>query len=565
MRQSSSWKKVLLFGLLGAFGCLIGWLLGEWFLSWTMLPQTQQEASTPALVFNPELTKRLQREGAKTGDVQLSLLWNNYNDLDIHCIDPSGEEIYYSHKRSQSGGELDVDMNASGRQSKEPVENIYWPAGGAPKGKYQVFVNHYANHGDADPTAFTVGVLVEGNSQEFSGSISHGQPKRPIYEFTIEAKPAQQQPNAQQFWYMVFIVGLWTALLAIGLSLALAIGQNFYLHRPFLSTRQGTILLAGGLLAGLVSGGSAQALLSLVAQSEILAKAGWIAGWTLLGGLLGRGMGFFISNLQAKRATIAGAIGGFFGALAFLLVSQSAGDASGRLVGAVILGFFIGLMVVFVEVAFRTAWLEIQYNPKESRTVNLGAEPVSIGGDAKACTIYAPNAPPVALRYRLSQGQILCEDIASGVTQPLQPGDNQRVGNLTVFVRSADASDQLAYRDLNRASPEAYQDRSSLSYSQPQTQFSLHIKRQVISLTNGTRLTAREIAGLEPQGTDGVVAQVNPNPKDPTVLGLQNCSHRAWTVTLANGEQKQIDPGRSIKLTVGTKINFGSVAGEIRS
>ncbi|MFM7908347.1 MAG: YfaP family protein, partial [Microcystis sp.] len=155
MRQSSSWKKVLLFGLLGAFGCLIGWLLGEWFLSWTMLPQTQQEASTPALVFNPELTKRLQREGAKTGDVQLSLLWNNYNDLDIHCIDPSGEEIYYSHKRSQSGGELDVDMNASGRQSKEPVENIYWPAGGAPKGKYQVFVNHYANHGDADPTAFT--------------------------------------------------------------------------------------------------------------------------------------------------------------------------------------------------------------------------------------------------------------------------------------------------------------------------------------------------------------------------------------------------------------------------
>ncbi|MFM7794586.1 MAG: hypothetical protein ACKO90_43240, partial [Microcystis panniformis] len=124
----------------------------------------------------------------------------------------------------------------------------------------------------------------------------------------------------------------------------------------------------------------------------------------------------------------------------------------------------------------------------------------------------------------LSQGQILCEDIATGVTQPLQPGDNQRVGNLTVFVRSADAPDQLAYRDLNRASPEAYQDRSSPSYSQPQTQFSLHIKRQVISLTNGTRLSAREIPGLEPQGTDGVVAQVNPNPKDPSVLGLQNCS-----------------------------------------
>ena len=247
------------------------------------------------------------------------------------------------------------------------------------------------------------------------------------------------------------------------------------------------------------------------------------------------------------------------------MVSQSAGDASGRLVGAVILGFFIGLMVVFVEVAFRTAWLEIQYNPKESRTVNLGAEPVSIGGDAKACTIYAPNAPPVALRYRLNQGQILCEDIATGVTQPLQPGDNQRVGNLTVVVRSADAPDQLAYRDLNRASPEAYQDRSSPSYSQPQTQFSLHIKRQVISLTNGTRLTAREIPGLEPQNADNIVAEVSHNPKDPTILGLKNCSCRSWIATLPSGEQKQIDPGRNIKLAAATKINFGSVAGEIRS
>lgn len=275
-------------------------------------------------------------------------------------------------------------------------------------------------------------------------------------------------------------------------------------------------------------------------------------------------MGFFISNLQAKRATIAGAIGGFLGALAFLLVSQSAGDASGRLVGAVILGFFIGLMVVFVEVAFRIAWLEIEYNPKEIRTVNLGAEPVSIGSDAQACTIYASNAPPVALRFRLNQGQILCEDIATGVTQPLQPGDNQRVGNLTVVVRSADIPEQLTYRDLNRSSPEAYQDGTSPSYSQPQSQFSLHIKRQVISLTNGTRLSATEIPGLEPQGADGVVAQVNPNPKDPSVLGLQNCSHRAWTVTLASGEQRQVESGRSIKLAAGTKIKFGSVEGEIR-
>lgn len=548
MRQSSSWKKVLLFGLLGALGCLVGWLLGEWFLSSTMLSQPQQQASTPAIIFNPELSKRLEREGAKTGDVQLSLSWNNYNDLDIHCIDPLGEEIYFSRKRSQSGGELDVDMNAGGQQSKEPVENIYWPAGGAPSGKYQVFVNYYAQYDSADSTSFTVGVKEKNKTQEFSGLISRGEPKRLIYEFTLDGNV--QEPKAQPFWYTILIIGLWTALLAIGLSLALVIGQNLYLHRPFLSIHQGAILLAGGLAAGLVSGGSAQALLSLVAQSEFLAKTGWIGGWTLLGGLLGWGMGFFISNLQAKRAIMAGGVGGFFGALAFLLVSDSAGDASGRLVGAIILGFFIGLMVVFVEVAFRTAWLEIQYNPNEIRTVNLGIDPVSIGSDVKSCTIYVSNSPPVATRYRLTQGKILCEDVTKGVTQTLQPGDTQRISNITVIVRSSDIPEQSEHQNVS-------------SYAQSHTEFSLHIKRQVISLTNGTCLTGVEIPGLEAKGSDGVVARVNTNPNDPRILGLQNCSHRVWNVTLADGEQKQIESGRSIKLATGTKIKFGSIEGQI--
>jgi len=95
-------------------------------------------------------------------------------------------------------------------------------------------------------------------------------------------------------------------------------------------------------------------------------------------------------------------------------------------------------------------------------------------------------------------------------------------------------------------------------------QFSLHLKRQVIPLTNGTQFSPKEILGLEPQGINGIVAEVSYNPKDPTVLGLKNCSHSTWLATLPNGEQKQIDPGRSIKLAVRTKIKFGAVEGEIR-
>lgn len=137
------------------------------------------------LTISGEFSRRLAEAGAKTGDVQISLMWNNLNDLDLHCVDPKGEEIFYGHKRAVSGGELDVDRNAGDPYTTKPVENIYWPRGGAPAGTYRVYVNHYAGHGGMDPTAFTVRVIVGGRTQQFSGSIRHGEPKRFIHEFRL--------------------------------------------------------------------------------------------------------------------------------------------------------------------------------------------------------------------------------------------------------------------------------------------------------------------------------------------------------------------------------------------
>ena len=121
-----------------------------------------------------EMSTRLAGAGAKTGDVRVSLMWNNLNDLDLHVIPPSREEIFYGHRRSRCGGELDVDMNArGGRTSMTPVENIYWPKGGAPQGIYRVYVQNYAYHeGFYGKTDFTVEIFNRGELSQYTGSIS---------------------------------------------------------------------------------------------------------------------------------------------------------------------------------------------------------------------------------------------------------------------------------------------------------------------------------------------------------------------------------------------------------
>jgi len=126
--------------------------------------------------------ERLAREGAKSGDVQVSLIWNNTNDLDLHVMCPSGERIYFRNKRS-CGGELDVDMNASGTFSREPVENIVWADTEAPEGTYRVFVHHYRNNGNADPTKFEIAVTVNGGTKKITGQVTFGQARVLVHEF----------------------------------------------------------------------------------------------------------------------------------------------------------------------------------------------------------------------------------------------------------------------------------------------------------------------------------------------------------------------------------------------
>lgn len=95
-----------------------------------------------------------------SGQVQVTLVWTGGEDLDLHVIDPAGDEIYYGSRTSASGGELDRDQIPSCGDTGTHVENVFWPEDGAPSGEYETWVNVFRSCDT--PSTFRLEVLVGG-------------------------------------------------------------------------------------------------------------------------------------------------------------------------------------------------------------------------------------------------------------------------------------------------------------------------------------------------------------------------------------------------------------------
>ena len=133
-----------------------------------------------------ELMERLAREGGKSGVVQISLAWDDYNDLDMHVFCPSGERIYFNNRKSNCGGELDVDMNVRPK-SKKPIENVVW-TDEAPDGEYKIGVHFYKHHRKRRTKRtcqFRLRVVTYGQAKEYSGELTHGDPMSMITSFVL--------------------------------------------------------------------------------------------------------------------------------------------------------------------------------------------------------------------------------------------------------------------------------------------------------------------------------------------------------------------------------------------
>tara|TARA_B100001989_G_C24549847_1_gene473550 strand:+ start:3136 stop:5124 length:1989 start_codon:yes stop_codon:yes gene_type:complete len=129
-----------------------------------------------------EFDRRVKNAGGKRGEVQVTLLWNNINDLDVHVYCPNKTHIWYKGKQG-CRGVLDIDANAMPGlfqryipPTNTPVENVTW-VNGAPNGTYQVYVKHYQHRGGSEPTPYQVLVRVKDKEKVYKGTVKPGQSK----------------------------------------------------------------------------------------------------------------------------------------------------------------------------------------------------------------------------------------------------------------------------------------------------------------------------------------------------------------------------------------------------
>jgi len=72
-------------------------------------------------------------------DLRISLGWDtDMVDIDLHVVEPTGEEAYYGHRNTRIGGMVSRDFT----QGYGPEEYMLKVA---PKGKYSIWTNYYSN------------------------------------------------------------------------------------------------------------------------------------------------------------------------------------------------------------------------------------------------------------------------------------------------------------------------------------------------------------------------------------------------------------------------------------
>lgn len=106
----------------------------------TVVPEPEPEPQ-PAPEPEPEPVEVRTDEG-QDGEIRVTIEWAWPGDVDLHVIEPSGNEISYRNmSNGRTGAQLDVDNRQGGTRANTAVENVFWS--NPDQGRYQVFIVMY--------------------------------------------------------------------------------------------------------------------------------------------------------------------------------------------------------------------------------------------------------------------------------------------------------------------------------------------------------------------------------------------------------------------------------------
>jgi Ca-activated chloride channel family protein len=470
-------NKPLLFGLYGASGCLTAAiLLGEPFLALTKGKPNPSASVTPQAIVLLIDTSSSMSDGKLTEVKTAASKFIERRDLekDQLAVVSFGGEIKTAtpltkdantlknavDTLSESGGTPmaeGIDAATGELQTTALDKNIILFTDGLPNDPNFAYNSALATRnmgvkliavatGDADINYLTQitgdrSLVFYANSGQFDQAFRNAEAA--IYKQLVESNSSENY----SITYSVLRIGGWTAFLAMGISLALIMGQNRYMRLPLLTANKGIITTFGSLAAGMIAGATGQILFLPLSSIAVLEIIGRIAGWVIVGALVGGGTKFFVPNLKLKNALLGGTVGGGIGASGFLLTASIFGDVLGRLSGASIIGFFIGLMIAWIEQKQLESqpYLLVNWTATEQTTYLLGTKPILIGSSLNVeIPVNASDGftPITAKIFKEGENIIMQFDQEYAAiknmkktSQDLKVGDTRKLGQITIEVK----------------------------------------------------------------------------------------------------------------------------------
>ena len=237
-----------------------------------------------------------------------------------------------------------------------------------------------------------------------------------------------------------FHVWAWDACVAVGIGLAIAWTQAYYMRR-YKVGRKETFRIAGRCALGGAVGGAALFIMKNGFGGETL---GHVLGWTAEGLIMGWILAPVFPNLKHRPALIGGALAGGFGSVLGLIITSMVGVAFGIALADALKGVFLGAILTFTEKMqlFSEAAIIVHWAKNETSTLLLGKEAIQLGGDP-SCHIYLKKdggeIVPLVAEISLIGGKIIFEDKRNGLKTELVDRTKVNIANIVIEVKASKA------------------------------------------------------------------------------------------------------------------------------